>query len=104
MGVGGPIVFVGGVMFGFAGAVPGVGAGAAGTVAFGALDCAGAVVVAGGAVGVGAGVAARVRCANAQLVQVKIAISRMNCLIIGSSRKRIAAALFVMRLPSSLKL
>ena len=60
-------MFVGGVMFGLAGAVLGVGAGAAGTVAFGAPDCAGAVVVAGGAVGGGTGVAVRVRCAPAQL-------------------------------------
>ena len=83
MGVGGPIVFVGGVMFGFAGAAFGVGAGAAGTVAFGELGCAGAVVVAGGAVGAGGGVVARVRCAATQVAQLKIVISRMNCFIIG---------------------
>ena len=70
-------------MFGFAGAVPGGGAGAVGTVAFGALGCAGAVVVAGGAVGAGAGVVARVRCAAAQPVQLKIDMSRMSCLVIG---------------------
>jgi len=83
MGVGGPIVFVGGVILGFAGAGFGVGAGAVGTAPFGALVCAGAVVAAGGAVGVGGGVPARVRCAAAQPVKLKIAISRMNCLIIG---------------------
>jgi hypothetical protein len=93
MGVGGPIVFVGGVMFGFAGAVPGVGAGATGTVALGAAACAGVVVVADGAVGAGAGVVARVRCAAAQLVQLKIAISRMNCLVIGFLLGNIAAVL-----------
>lgn len=71
IGVGGPIVLVGGVIVGFAaGATPGVGAGDVGVVA-----CAGAVVCGGGAAVAGGGAAAR-RCAAAQVAQLRIAMSR----------------------------
>lgn len=79
IGVGGPIGFVGGVIVGLVGVcVPlGVAAGAVGVVV-----CCGAVVVVG-AVGGAGGVAARVRCAAAQLPQPSNVISRISCFDMG---------------------
>jgi hypothetical protein len=69
IGVGGPIVVIGGVMVGVVGdvAVFGVGAAAEGTLALGTVPCAGVAVVVGGT---GVGVAALVCCAASHLVQL----------------------------------
>jgi hypothetical protein len=67
-------------MFGFAAGalVFGVGAGAVGVDAFGAAVCAGAAVAGGGAGSGVAGAAVRVRCAAAQLAQLRIAITEIS--------------------------
>ncbi|HWJ46364.1 MAG TPA: hypothetical protein VNS62_01850 [Candidatus Udaeobacter sp.] len=85
IGVGGPIGFVGGVMFGLAGGVLVFGAGGAAVGgAFGTVvRAAGAVVVAGGAGGGTAGAA--VRCAATQVAQLRIVISGISRFAMGFS-------------------
>lgn len=84
MGVGGPIGFVGGVIVRFAGtgAVFGAGAGAVGIEV---VVCGGVAVLVGAVVAGGEGVAARVRCAAAQLAKVTRAIKAISRFVMRAS-------------------
>jgi hypothetical protein len=84
IGVGGPIGFVGGVIFGLLGAGVAFGAGA-GAVGTELLVCGGVAVVVGAGVVGGGGVAARVRCATAQLARVRRAIRAISRFVMGFS-------------------